>query len=71
MSERRPPHQPGARLKGAFMARTIFTSPLDDAYLWAAVRYVERSPVRAGMVKHAENYRWPSAHHTAARGQTA
>jgi putative transposase len=34
---------------------------LDEAHLWAAVRYVERNPVRAGMVKRAEDYRWSSA----------
>ena len=39
----------------------FFSSPLDDAHLWAAVRYVERNPVRAGMVEKAEDYRWSSA----------
>ncbi|MEN8136252.1 MAG: transposase, partial [Thermodesulfobacteriota bacterium] len=34
---------------------------LDSAYLLAAVRYVERNPVRANMVKHAWNYQWSSA----------
>ena len=38
-----------------------FSSALDEAYLWAAVRYVERNPVRARIVKRAENYRWSSA----------
>jgi putative transposase len=39
----------------------FFSSALDDAYLWAAVRYVERNPVRARMVRKAENYPWSSA----------
>lgn len=39
----------------------FFSSPLDDAYLWAVVRYVERNPVRAAMVQRAEQYRWSSA----------
>ena len=30
-------------------------------YLWAAVRYVERNPVGAGIVKRAQDYRWSSA----------
>lgn len=34
---------------------------LDEAHLWNAVRYVERNPVRAGLVKRAEDYRWSSA----------
>ena len=38
-----------------------FSSPLDEAYQWAAVRYVERNPVRAGMVTEAEAYPWSSA----------
>ena len=39
----------------------FFSSPLDDAHLWAAVRYVERNPVRAKIVSRAENYPWSSA----------
>jgi putative transposase len=47
--------------KGHLWQGRFFSSPLDEAYLWAAVRYVERNPVRAGLVRHAENYRWSSA----------
>lgn len=43
-----------------FQAR-FFSCPLDEEHLWAAVRYVERNPVRAGMVIHAEDYPWSSA----------
>jgi putative transposase len=35
--------------------------PLDEAHLWAAVRHVERNPVRAGLAARAEEYRWSSA----------
>ena len=35
--------------------------PMDENYLWTAVRYVERNPVRAGMVDKAEDYKWSSA----------
>jgi putative transposase len=34
---------------------------LDERYLHAAVRYVERNPVRAGLIKKAEDYSWSSA----------
>jgi putative transposase len=34
---------------------------MDEQYLLAAVRYVERNPVRARMAKHAWDYRWSSA----------
>jgi putative transposase len=47
--------------KGHLWQGRFFSSPLDEAYLWAAVRYVERNPVRAGMVRRAEEYRWSSA----------
>ena len=32
-----------------------------DAYLLCCCRYVERNPVKAGMVKKAEDYAWSSA----------
>ncbi len=35
-------------------------SPLDETYTWAAIRYVERNPVKASMVKRAEDYAWSS-----------
>lgn len=47
--------------KGHLWQGRFFSSPLDEAYLWSAVRYVERNPVRAGMERSAENYRWSSA----------
>ncbi len=47
--------------KGHLWQGRFFSSPLDEAYLWAAVKYVERNPVRAGMIERAEDYRWSSA----------
>jgi len=42
--------------------------PMDDAHLMAAVRYVELNPVAAGMVAHAQDWRWSSARsHVAGR----
>lgn len=38
-----------------------FSCALDDEHLIAAVRYVERNPVRARMVRKAEQYPWSSA----------
>jgi putative transposase len=38
-----------------------FSTALDDAHLWSAVRYAERNPVRAEMVSRAEDYPWSSA----------
>ena len=47
--------------KGYLWQGRFFSSPLDEAYLWAAIRYVERNPVRAKLVRKAENYPWSSA----------
>lgn len=38
-----------------------FSCPLDEYHLWSAIRYIERNPVRAGIVRRAEDYRWSSA----------
>ena len=47
--------------KGHLWQGRFFSSALDETYLWAAIRYVERNPVRARMVRRAENYPWSSA----------
>ncbi len=39
----------------------FYSSALDDSYAWAAIRYVERNPVRAKLARRAESYRWSSA----------
>ena len=52
----RQPRRNGPLWQGRF-----FSCPLDDEHLWAAVRYVERHPVRAGIVDQAEDYPWSSA----------
>jgi len=38
-----------------------YSTPLDDKHLWHAIRYVEHNPVRAGIVRNAEDYLWSSA----------
>jgi putative transposase len=35
--------------------------PLDEGHFYRAVRYIERNPVRAGIVSRAEDYPWSSA----------
>ena len=47
--------------KGHVWQGRYFSAVLDESYLWAAIRYVERNPVRAGIVDRAENYAWSSA----------
>ena len=46
---------------GHFWQNRFFSCPLDRAYLWATLRYVERNPVRARMVERAGAYPWSSA----------
>jgi putative transposase len=42
---------------------------MDEPYLMAAARYVERNPVKAGLVERAEDWPWSSAAaHAAGRG---
>jgi len=47
--------------KGHLWQGRFFSSPLDDAYTWSTIRYVERNPVQAGMIAKAEDYPWSSA----------
>ena len=49
------------RESGHLWQGRFFSCPLDEAHIWAAVRYVERNPVRAKMVARAEDYPWSSA----------
>ena len=39
----------------------FYSCPLDEVHLWEALRYTELNPVRAGMVQHAELWKWSSA----------
>lgn len=47
--------------KGFLFQGRYSSFPMDEAYLYCCARYVERNPVRAGLVKLAEDYPWSSA----------
>jgi len=47
--------------KGHLWQQRFYSSVLGPDHLWNAVRYVERNPVRAGLVDAAERYPWSSA----------
>lgn len=47
--------------RGYLWQGRFFSVPLSDQYLYRAVRYVENNPVRARLVRNAEDYRWSSA----------
>jgi len=48
-------------LAGRLWQGRFYSCPLDERHFWAAVRYVERNPVRAGLVRKAHRYPWSSA----------
>jgi len=49
------------RESGHLWQNRFFSCPLEDAYTWAALAYVERNAVRAGMVAQCEEWAWGSA----------
>ena len=48
-------------VKGHLWQGRFYSCALDEKHLYAAVKYVENNPVRAGFVKEAADYRWSSA----------
>lgn len=46
---------------GHLWQNRFFSAPMDNQYTVAAIKYVERNPVRAGFVRHPWEYRWSSA----------
>jgi len=49
------------RRNGHLWQNRFFACMLAPDHLWAAIAYVERNPVRARIVRRAEEYRWSSA----------
>lgn len=49
------------RRTGHLWQDRFFSSPLDPDHFLNAVRYVELNPVRAGIVRQAEDFNWSSA----------
>ena len=49
------------KTSGHLWASRFYSVALGQEHLWNAVRYVELNPVRAGLVKRAEDYPWSSA----------
>ncbi len=49
------------KISGRLWQGRFYSCVLDEDHLWAAIRYVERNPVRARIVRKMENYGWSSA----------
>lgn len=47
--------------KGYLWEGRFKSYPLSEQHLYATLRYIECNPVRAGIVRRAEHYRWSSA----------
>jgi len=47
--------------KGYLWQGRYLSYPMDEKHTYLAVRYIERNPVRAKIVKYAEDYPWSSA----------
>ena len=46
---------------GHLWQNRFFSCPLEDVHLWRALCYVDRNPVRAGLVRLARRHPWSSA----------
>ena len=46
---------------GHLWANRFYSTPLDDAHCWAALKYLENNAVRAGLVALPWDYAWSSA----------
>jgi putative transposase len=51
----------GRHTTGHLWQNRYFSCVCDPAHFWRVLSYVELNPVRAGVVKGAEEYRWSSA----------
>ena len=47
--------------RGYLWQGRFLSYPMDGGHLFAAIRYIERNPVRARLVARAEQYKWSSA----------
>lgn len=47
--------------RGHLWQERFHSFPMDETYLLSCVRYVERSPVRAGLVSRPQEWQWSSA----------
>ena len=46
---------------GHFWQARFYSCAMDESHAWKALSYVERNPVRAGLVDRAEDYAWSTA----------
>ncbi len=49
------------RESGHLWQNRFFSCPMDQAYTWAALAYIERNPIRAALASTADGWVWSSA----------
>ena len=49
------------RRRGHLWQNRFFSCAVEGNHLWTALRYVERNPVWAGMVRSPQEYPWSTA----------
>ncbi|MBV9613163.1 MAG: transposase, partial [Acidobacteriaceae bacterium] len=49
------------RESGHLWQNRFFSCPIEPAYSWAVLAYIERNPLRAGLVEQTESWAWSSA----------
>jgi len=47
--------------RGACWEGRVYAGRMDETHAWNALRYIERNPVQAGMVREATDWIWSSA----------
>ena len=57
-----PTHEDGLRQTAANAHRRYGSVVMDETHLLHAIAYVSLNPVRAGLVKHAQDRKWSSVH---------
>ena len=55
--------------KGFLFQGRFYSTPMDRQHFYAAVRYVLRNPVRAGIVEDPMDYRWSSVRFNSSRDE--
>jgi putative transposase len=49
------------KIRGRLWQGRFGSCPMDEPHAWEAVRYVERNPLRAGLILRPDRYPWSSA----------
>ncbi|PLX68171.1 MAG: transposase [Denitrovibrio sp.] len=57
-------------VRGHLFQSRFFSCPLSESHFYSAIRYVERNPVKAGLVENAWDYEWSSSKYFVGNSKT-